>query len=166
MPSASATSSTPRATAAAPSPRLSSAQRELGPHRAHHELGLGVLEAATPANAPRLGGAVLARVQAGERHPPGEATAVEVRHQPAGGAQQRRLAVPGEAREQAELARLDLEADLRERGARDPRIVVGDVLDRQQRGTHGSIPRRSANGSSTAPISAAHSTMVPAPVGA
>ena len=106
MPSASATSSTPRATRAGAVPAALERQRELGAHRAHDELRLGVLEqrARDRAQARR---AVLARVQTGERHAAGEAPAVEVRHEPAGGAQQRRLAVAGEAREQAELARLE-----------------------------------------------------------
>ena len=67
-------------------------ERELGAHRAHHELRLGILEQHAGERAePR--GAVLARVEARERDAPGEAPAVEVRHQAAGGAQQRRLAV-------------------------------------------------------------------------
>ena len=79
-------------------------ERELGAHGAHHELRLGVLEEHAREGAePRR--AVLARVEARERDAAGEAPAVEVRHEPAGGTQQRRLAVAGEARQQAELAR-------------------------------------------------------------
>ena len=44
MPSASATSSTPRATAAAAVAPALQGERQLRAHRAHHELGLGVLE--------------------------------------------------------------------------------------------------------------------------
>ena len=43
-----------------------------------------------------------------------------------------------------------------QRRALDARVAVGDVLEGQQRAAHGSIPRRSQNGSSTAASSAAH----------
>ena len=46
----------------------------------------------------------------GDRRPPGERAAVEVRHEPAGGAQQRRLARAGRARDDDQLAGLDLRA--------------------------------------------------------
>ncbi len=48
--------------------------------------------------------------------------------------------MPGE---HAELARLDVEADVA-RPAPAPRVAVGDALEGQH--AHGSIPRRSANG--------------------
>ena len=107
-------------------------QGELRAHGARHELGLGVLEQGARDGA-ELGGPVLAGVHAGERHRAGEAPAVEVRDQPAGGAQQRRLAVAGEPREQAQLAGLDLEADVLERGLLDVRVAVGDAVEGQDR---------------------------------
>ena len=136
-------------------------ERELGAHRAHHQLRLGVLEehAGERAEARRP---VLAGVEAGERDATGEMPAVEVRHEAAGGPQQRRLAVAGEAREQAELARLDLDADVLERRRGDAGVGVADLLEAQQRRAHRSIPRRSANGSSTASASPRQSAAVPA----
>ena len=137
---------------------------ELGPHRAHHQLGLGILEQ-HPHERPQARGSVLARVEARERDPSGEAPAVEVRRKAAGGAQERRLAVAGEAREQAELARVDLQADVIERARIFARVAIGDLLEGQQRADHGSIPRRSQKGSSAATISATHSASVPGLVG-
>ena len=103
MPSASATSSTPRATAAALCPRLSSASAS----SARTVLITSCVSGSWKERAGERAearGPVLARVEAGERDATGEVPAVEVRHEAAGGAQQRRLAVPGEPREQAELA--------------------------------------------------------------
>ena len=128
MPSASATSSMPRATAAAELPAALLRERELGAHGAHHELGLGVLEERA-GDRSELRGPVLAGVQAGERDAPGEAPAVEVRDEAAGGAQQRRLAVPGAPGEQAELTGLQLEGDVVEGGALRVGVVVGDALE-------------------------------------
>ena len=132
MPSASATSSTPRATAPAVVPATLQRERELGAHRAHHQLALGVLEERA-GERPQVGGPMLARVEPGELHPPGEMPPVEVRHEAARGAQQRGLAVPGEPGEQAELARGDLEADVIERGSPGVGVVVRDVVGRRGR---------------------------------
>ncbi len=129
-------------------------ERELGAHRVHHELRLGILEE-RPRDRPQPRGAVLAGVEAREHDTPREAPAVEVRHQAAGGAQQRGLAVAGEARQQAQLARGNLQAHVVERRALDARVAVGDAVERQD--AHGSIPRRSQNGSSTAAGRATHS---------
>ena len=113
MPSASAASSTPRATAAAPCPRLSSAQRQLGAHGAHDQLGLGVLEHHA-GDAPSPPGR--ARACPDLRRTPARRTpAVEVRHEAAGGAQQRRLARGREPGEQAELTRRDRQLDIAQR---------------------------------------------------
>ena len=137
-------------------------ERQLRAHPARHQLRLGILKqsAGECAQARR---AVVARAQAGERDVAREAPAVEVRHQPARGPQQRRLALPGQTREQAELARRELEADVLERRGIDTRIAVGDALEREDRPAHGSIPRRSQKGSATAAISATHSAAVLAP---
>ena len=62
MPSASAASSTPRATAAAREPAVLEREGELGAHRAHHDLRLGLLEQ-RPGHRGELGRAVLARVE-------------------------------------------------------------------------------------------------------
>jgi len=67
-------------------------ERELGAHGAGHELRLRILED-RPCEHAQGRGSVLARAPARERDAPGEAPAVEVRHQSAGRAQQRRLAV-------------------------------------------------------------------------
>ncbi len=128
MPSASATSSTPRATAPAPWPRLSSERASSERTELVTSWVSGSWNRA-PATAPSCGGPVLAGVHAGERHRAGEAPAVKVRDQAAGGAQQRRLAVTGQSREQAQLARLDLEADVVERRLLDVRVAVGDVVE-------------------------------------
>ena len=67
-------------------------QRDLRANRARHELGLGILKhGARDAAEPR--GAMLARVEARQRHVPGKAAAIEVRHEAARRPQQRRLAV-------------------------------------------------------------------------
>jgi hypothetical protein len=65
---------------------------DLGAHRAHHELRLGVLEERARER-PEMRGRMLAGVESRDRHPPGEAAPVEVRDQTADGAQQRRLPV-------------------------------------------------------------------------
>ncbi len=132
-------------------------ERELGADGAHHELRLGVLEQHARVAA-EVRGAVLARVEAGERDRAGERAAVEMRHEPAGRMQERRLAVAGQSRQQAELARFQLEADVVERRGLRTRVAVGDVVERQD---HWSIPRRSRNGRRIAAISAAESTNVP-----
>ena len=137
-------------------------ERQLRAHAARHELRLGILEQSARERA-QARRAVLARVQAGKRHAAGEAPAVEMGHETARGPQQRRLALSGQARQQAELARRELEADVLERRGIDTRIAVGDALERYDRPAHGSIPRRSQKGSATAAISATHSAAVLAP---
>jgi hypothetical protein len=83
-------------------------ERELGANRAHHDLRLGVLEQRADGDRERSR-RVLARVHAGDRRAAGEHAAVEVRHEPVGGAQQRRLARARPAGEDHQLARTDLE---------------------------------------------------------
>ena len=135
-------------------------QRELRANRARHELRLGILKhGARDAAEPR--GAMLARVEARERHVPGEAAAVKVGHEPASGPQQRRLAVAREARQKAELAGLELEVDAAERRRADAGVFVGDAAETQQRRAHCSTPLRLPNGSSAAAASAAHRRIVP-----
>ena len=95
-------------------------ERELGAHRAHHDLRLGVLEQRARDRG-QLGRAVLARVEAARHEPPDELAAVEVRHEPGRRAQQRRLAGAGAAREDDELARLDPQRDVGERRPRRAR---------------------------------------------
>ena len=126
---------------------------ELAADRVHHDLRLGVLEqrAGHRGQRRRLVGAC---VEAAGRHAARELATVEVRHQPARGAQQRRLARAGAAREHHELARRDLEVDAAQRGRADARVGVGDALERERR-AHRPIPRRSANGSRTHATSSA-----------
>ena len=138
-------------------------ESQLRAHGARHELGLGVLEQGARDGA-ELGGPPLAGVHAGKSDRAGEASAVKVRDQTTGGAQQRRLAVAGQAREQAQLSGLDLEADVVERRRIDARVMVGDAVEGEDR-IHGSIPRRSVNGSRIAAISAMHSAPVAAVTG-
>src|SRR6202035_2950163 len=99
-----------------------------------------------PGECPETGGAVLARVQPGERDATREAPAMEVRDEATGRAQQGRLAVAREARQQAELPGADLDADVAEGGPLDTGVAVADALERQQRGGHPCTPRRSAKG--------------------
>ena len=138
-------------------------ERELRAHRAHHDLRLGVLEQRA-GDRGELGRPVLARVQPARHQPPGELAAVEVRHEPGGGAQQRRLAGPRAARDDDELARLDAQRHARQRRPRRPGIRVGDVLEDEL--GHGPIPLRSANGSTATANSAAASASTPPSSGA
>ncbi len=138
-------------------------KRQLRAYGARDELRLGVLEQHAR-NGAEPGRPVLARVEPGQPHAPGEAPAVKVRHEPARGAQQRGLAAAGQARQHAELAMRDFEADIAQRRLRELRIAVGDALEGQQRAAHRSIPRRSQNGSSAEASSARASTSVPASV--
>ena len=92
-------------------PAVLQRERDLRAHAGHHHLCLGVGQQRSRVR-PDLGGGVLAGVEPGRQHGPAEAAPVEVRHQPAGGAQQRRLARAGEPGDHAELARLDREADV------------------------------------------------------
>ncbi len=111
IPSASATSSTARATAAARLAAVLERQRQLGAHAAHHDLGLGVLEDG-PADGGQLARPVVAHVEARDRQLAHDLAAVEVRHQPAERAQQRRLARSRLAGQQREAARRQLERDV------------------------------------------------------
>ncbi len=147
--------------------RLSAAlerERELGPHGACHQLRLGVLEQRADhcAEARRR---MRARVEASDPHGAGEASAVKMGNKAAGRAQERRLALTGEPRQQAQFAGLELEADIGERRLSRAGVAVRHALEGEDR-THGSIPRRSANGSRTATSSATHSAGVPAVIGA
>ena len=101
-PSASAASSTPRATAGAAQPQVLQRERELGAHRPHHDLRLRVLEQ-RPRDRRDPRRPVLAGVQPAGLDRPRERPAMEVRHQPGGGAQQRRLARARPAGEQHQL---------------------------------------------------------------
>ena len=134
---------------AGPMPAALERQRELRAHRAHHELALGVLEERARER-PQARGPVLAGVQAGELHAPREAPAVKVRHQATGGAQQRRLAMPGEAREHAELARAHLEAQVLERRALGAGVAVGDLVEGED--AHGLTALTTKKGARTTPI--------------
>ena len=138
-------------------------ERELGAHRAHHDLRLGVLEQRA-GDRGQLGRAVVARVEPAGEQPARELAAVEVRHEPGRGAQQRRLARPRPAGEDDELARLDAQRDVGQRRPRGARIRVGDVVEDEL--AHRPIPRRSANGSSAHATSATASATTPASTGA
>ena len=72
-------------------PRFSRRQGELGANRAHDHLGLGILKHRARQRADRRR-PVLAGVQPADGDAPGEVPAMEMRHQAACGAQQRRLA--------------------------------------------------------------------------
>ena len=125
-------------------------ERELGAHRAHHELRLGVLEERAGERA-RVGGPVLARVEARERR------------------RARRSAPPWKCGTRPQAARSSVDLPLPEspasrqnspgsisrltsleRRRSRARVAVGDLLEGQERHAHRSIPRRSANGSSAA----------------
>ena len=137
MPSASAVSSTERATAAAASAAVLQREGDLRADARHHHLRLGIGQQRSRVD-PDLGGCVLAGVQAGGQDRAAEAAAVEVGHQPAGRAQQRRLARAREPGDDAELPRLDREADLAQRRGGGAGVAVGDALETQD--AHGSIP--------------------------
>ena len=71
------------------------------------------------------------RVQAADDDAPGEAAAVEVRHEPGQSPEQRRLARARGAEQRDELARLDLERDVVDRRTLGARIGERQVLDRR-----------------------------------
>ena len=75
-------------------------QLELGPHAAHHHLRLGLLEDGA-AHRGQLARPVLAHVEAADVERAARLAAVEVRHEPAERAQERRLAGAGHARQHA-----------------------------------------------------------------
>ena len=95
-----------------------------------HDLRLGVLEQRA-GDGREVARAVLARVQPADHGAAGERAAVEVRHEPGGGAQQRRLARPptGPRARRTRPAR----RRARRRAAAAPRagIGVGDALEAQ-----------------------------------
>ena len=143
MPSASATSSTPRATIAGLWPLFSSDERQLCAHRAHHQLSLGSWKRA-PVSAPRRAGGCSRVSSPFDRHAARERTAIEVRRQTTRRSQQRGLAVARESRQHAHLPRLDRQAHVEQRRSLSPGVGVGDALERDR--AHGSMPLRSANG--------------------
>ena len=138
-------------------------ERELRAHGPHHDLRLGVLEQRA-GDGGQLGRAVVARVEAAGEQPPREHAAVEVRHEARRGAQQRRLARAGPAREHDELARLDAQGHVGQRRPRGARIGVGHAIEHEL--AHRPTPRRSANGSSAHATSAAASASTPPSTGA
>ena len=89
-------------------------QLQLRPHAAHHDLRLGLLEDRA-AHGGQLAGAVVAHVEAAHAQLAGRLAAVEVRHEAAERAQQRRLAGAGHPREHGERARLELERQVAQR---------------------------------------------------
>ena len=104
MPSASATSSTARAREPRGLAAQLERQLELGADRGRDDLRLGLLGDEAD-RAGELGRAVLADVEARDLELARDLAAVEVRDQPAAGAQQRRLARARAAGEHDELAR-------------------------------------------------------------
>ena len=94
------------------------------------ELRLRVLK--HQAGVPRqLGGPHVTRVLAVERDPPGQLSAVEVRHQAGGGPKQGRLAAAGLSDHQHQLTGLDVEVDAVQRGTAAARVAVTNRLERQ-----------------------------------
>ena len=136
---------------------------QLGAHRPHDDLRLGILEQRARDGRERRG-VVGPRVEPGDLQPAGELPAVEVRHEPGGGAQQGRLARAARAREHDELAGRDLEVDVAQRGRGRAGVAVRHVVEAQ--GAHRPMPRRSANGSRAHAASSAHSPSCSGPTGA
>ncbi len=136
---------------------------QLGAHRAHHDLRLGILQQ-RPRDGREIAGAVVARVQAADDDPADGGTPVEVRHEAAGGPQDRGLPRCREAGQDDELAGLDLQADLAQGGSVRVRIRVAEALEGER--AHGSIPRRPAIGSSATTTIAAASTISGPPIDA
>src|SRR6266545_2044827 len=99
----------------------------LVPDPAENDLILRVLEERGD-DAGELGGVSDPRVEAGDLHSPGEAAAVEVRHEPRERAEQRRLARAGGPEERYHLARLDPEGHLRQR-IRHVRVRERQLVD-------------------------------------
>ena len=128
-------------------PEAAVLQREgdLRADRAHHDLRLGLLEQRA-ADRGQVAGPVLARVEAADDDAPGGLAAVEVRHETACRADQRRLAGRREPRQDDELAGIDVQRYVAQRRLGTARIAVPELLEGQR--AHGSIPRLLANGSS------------------
>ena len=141
-------------------PAILERERQLRADRAHHDLGLGILEQRADLAGERRR-AVLAQIHAADLGAAVEVPAVEVRHEAGRDAEQRRLARRGAAGEHDELALGDLERQLAQRGRRRPRVGVGDPLELER--VHATIPRRCANGARAASASAPASTKVEAP---
>ena len=81
--------------------------------------------------------AELTRVPAGDFGLALDLAAVEVRDQPAGGPEERRLAGPRPTREHDELSGFDPQGDLQKDGFCRPRVGVGQRIDRQRRPASG-----------------------------
>ena len=92
-------------------------ERDLRPHRPHHDLRLGVLEE-RPGDRGDLGRPVRTGVEPAGLHAPAERPAVEVRHEPARGPQQRRLPRSRATGDQHQLPGLDRQRDVGERRRR------------------------------------------------
>ena len=78
------------------------------------------------------------RVAAGDRDPPGERAAGEVRDQAVDAAQQRRLAAAGATHDQHQLALGHVQVDVREHGRRGAVVGDGDVLEADHAATSSS----------------------------
>ena len=131
---------------------------------AQHDLRLGVLEEAARHRG-HGARAVLARVEAAGGDAAAERPAVEMRHEPAGGAQQGRLAAGRGPGHDDELAGLDDEVDVAQGLTRSIGVGVFDALEGQQ-GGYRSIPRRSAKGRSATSAMARHSAISAGPTAA
>ncbi len=129
-------------------------QGELRANGVGHQLRLRILEE-RPGEHAQLCWAVVARVQAGELHGAGEPSALKVGYEPTGGAEKGRLALTGEAGQQADLPRLDIEPDIAQGRRVGAGVVVGDTPEGEH-GAHASMPRRSRKGSNAMATSAAH----------
>ena len=136
---------------------------QLGADRPHDDLGLGILEQRAGDRGDRRR-VVRARVQPADLEPAGELAAMEVRDEPAGGAQQRRLARAARSGQDDELAGGDVEVDVAQRRRARVRVAVADAVEPER--AHRPIPRRSANGSSAHAARTAQSPSCGAPAGA
>ena len=164
-PIVSATSSTARAMAPPVLAAVLQRQRDLGPHPAHHDLRLGVLED-RPADGGQLGRTVLAQVQAADGQPPARVPAVEVRHQAAQRPQQRRLARPRQAGKHGERALVELQVDEGERVDVAAAVAVAEALRAREHLRHAPPPPTGPRGRRTAAQPpAARPRRPPAPTG-
>ena len=77
-----------------------------------------------------------AGIQPGDLEPAQDPAPVEVRDEPAGGAQKRRLTGARAAGEHDELARLDAQVDVPERVALGVRIPIGEAARAERRVSH------------------------------
>ncbi len=100
---------------------------DLGGDPRHHDLVLGVLEDRRDGSG-QCGRVRAPRVEPGDHDPPGEAAAVEVRHEPGERAHERRLPGPGAPDEEDDLARLELEVDAVERRPLGARVRERQLL--------------------------------------